>query len=268
MISDTSITYKRIGESELKLTFLPPENKIFEYAPLYFIIPGGGWKTETRQSMLDFSNESVAALRKRGFAVVSIDYRVTGDGATDMYDILEDCFDAISYVCDNSRKLEIDTGNVILSGHSAGAHLALMLGYCDPRKFSNNEKKYTVKGIAAMSAPTVLYDNGTHNLTDSLSAAFKNRDYNKAARETSPIEYVTKDCPPTLLCAGTSDYLVFAVSSEMLYDKLLENNAEAGIILAACAGHSFEKVHGEIEPSLSLKDIQEKITAFALSHIS
>ena len=262
------LTYKKTGDSELKLTFLPPEKTVYKSAPLYFVIPGGGWHTETRQSMLDFSEESVSALRKRGFAAVSIDYRVTKDGVTNMYDILEDCFDALSYVCDNSVKLGIDADNVILSGHSAGAHLALMLGYCNPEKFSKNKKNYTVKGIAAMSAPTVLYDKGTNNLADSLKKAFKNCEYEKAAKDLSPIEYVKSDCPPTLLCAGTSDYLVFATSSEMLYKKLLENNAETDIMLSVCGGHSFEKVLDSIEPSIKMKDIQLKIAEFALSHIS
>nr|MCR4718346.1 hypothetical protein [Bacillota bacterium] len=88
MDSEIDLTYKCIGERELTFTFLPPEETIYKLAPLYFIIPGGGWHTESRQSIIDFSNESVSALRKYGFAVVSIDYRVTEDGTTNMYDIL------------------------------------------------------------------------------------------------------------------------------------------------------------------------------------
>lgn len=260
------IIYKKVGEKKLELTFLPPEKAIYKSAPLYFIISGGGWHTESRQSMLDFSEESVSALRKHGFAVVSIDYRVTQDDTVNIYDILEDCFDALSYVCNNSQKLGIDPGNVILSGHSAGAHLALMLGYSEPERFSGNKKCYTVKGVAAMSAPTVLYDNHTHNLSKSVAALLRNCDYDKAAKDTSPIEYVTKDCPPTLLCAGTSDYLVFANSSEMLYKKLSENNAEADIILSVCGGHCYEKVHSNIEPSVKMTEIQSRIADFALKH--
>ena len=268
MISDKSLTYKRIGETELKLTFLPPNKPVYESAPLYFLIPGGGWHTESRQSMIEFSGESVRGLRDHGFAAVSIDYRVTEDGVTNIYDILEDCFDALCFVCDSSESLGIDADNIILSGHSAGAHLALLLGYCDCERFSRNKKNYKIKGIAAMSAPTVLYDKSTHNLSDSVAALFRNCDCDKAAKETSPVEYAAKDCPPTLLCAGTSDYLVFASSSEILHRKLSENSAESDIVLSICGGHSFEKVHGDIEPDIRMKDIQARITAFALSHIN
>ena len=267
MTSEKDLKYKETDGAGLYLTYLPPEKNIYKLAPLYFLIPGGGWHTESRQSMLDFSADSVSELRKKGFAVASIDYRVTDDGVTNVYDILEDCFDALSFVCGNSQKLGIDTGNIILSGHSAGAQLALMIGYCDCGKFSKNKKNYKIKGVAAMSAPTVLYDKKTHNLADSVAALFRNCVFEKAAKETSPIEYAAKACPPTLLCAGTSDYLVFAISSERLYNKLLEKGAKADIILSVCGGHSFEKVHGSIEPSVSMKEIQSKITEFAISHI-
>ncbi|MBO4898369.1 MAG: alpha/beta hydrolase [Clostridia bacterium] len=217
--------------------------------------------------MIVFSEQSVSDLRKRGFAVAAANYRLTSDGITNVYDILEDCFDALSYMCGNAAECGIDAGNIILSGHSAGAHLALMLGYCDCEKFSKNKKNYNIKGIAAMSAPTVLYDNRTHRLTESIAALFRNCDFDKAAKETSPTAYVSKNCPPTLLCAGTSDYLVFAVSSEILYSKLKEKGAEADIILSVGGGHSFEKVHGSVEPSVSMEEIQARITEFAISHI-
>ena len=91
------LVYKNTPQRDLMLTFLPPIKRRYEKAPVYFIIPGGGWHHEERQSMIEFSIQSVEALRNEGFAVVSIDYRVCGEGVV-MSEIIADCFDAARYI--------------------------------------------------------------------------------------------------------------------------------------------------------------------------
>ena len=83
----------------------------------------------------------------------------------------------------------------------------------------------------------------------------------------SPYNYVNRDCPPTFLSAGTSDWLVFSNSSEVLYDKLKENNVKCELVLSVCGGHCFEKVHKLIEPNKGMDDIQEDIANFVLKYI-
>lgn len=262
------LIYKKTPQRDLMLTFLPPIKEKYEKAPVYFIIPGGGWHTETRQSMLDFSAKSVEYLRNEGFAVVSVDYRVSGEGVC-MREIITDCFDAARYIAHYADRLHTDNESFVLSGHSAGAHLALMLAY-SPREFFWDDYEFNdgfkVKCIAAMSAPTVLYDNSTNNLRN-MHEAFLGCDVKRETEFTSPINYVTVDCPPTLLCAGTSDYLVFSLSSERLYERLKEKNVPCELKLSIGGGHSFEKVHKDIEPSIHMEDIQSAISEFVMRHI-
>lgn len=260
------LVYKRVDGRELMLTYLPPINESCELSPLYFLIPGGGWHHENRESMFEFSADSVNTLREKGFSTVSIDYRVTSDGRTNMYDILEDCFDALCFIADNAEKLKIDKNNISLSGHSAGGYLALMLGYCDCTLFSKNKKNYTIRSIIAMSPPTVLYDNNTHRLQMDLEAAFRNDNSETALKKTSPIEYVSKDVPATLLIAGTSDWLVYANSAEILYGKLKDCGAKSELLLSVCGGHCFEKVIKAIEPNPNITEIQMKIAEFCIKY--
>ena len=162
------LIYKKTPQKDLMLTFLPPTLRKYEKAPIYFLIPGGGWHTETRQSMIDFSIESVENLRKQGFAVVSIDYRVHKDGVK-MREIITDCFDAARYIAHFAEKLAIDKECFVVSGHSAGAHLALMLAYAPSKNFQGDydfTDTFHVKVVAVMSPPTILYDNSTNNLRD------------------------------------------------------------------------------------------------------
>ena len=262
------LVYKNTPQKDLMLTFLPPTQKIYEKSPVYFIIPGGGWHTETRQSMLDFSADSVEALRKEGFAVVSIDYRVCGDGVV-MREIITDCFDAARYIAHFADVLKVDKDSFVLSGHSAGAHLALMLAYALEETFKGDfefDDKFSVKSVAAMSPPTVLYDSSTNNLRD-MSDAFKGCDTKVERKKMSPITYVTQNCPPTLLCAGTSDYLVFSNSSEKIYEKLVTNGVECELQLSVGGGHCFEKINADVEPSIAMDEMQQIITEFILKNM-
>ena len=264
----TDVVYKKTPQRDLMLTFLPPIKKKYEKAPVYFIIPGGGWHVEDRRDMLDFSAKSVQALRNEGFAVVSIDYRVCGEGVV-MREIIADCLDAARYIAHFSDKFSVDREKFALSGLSSGGHLALMLAYAPHDSFKDNYEfsdYFTVKCVAVMSPPVILYDNKTNNLRD-MFEVFEGCDTKEEREFTSPITYVTSNCPPTLLCAGTSDDCVFASSSERLFDKLKEKNNTCEIRLSICGGHIFNKVHREIDPSINADEMQNYITDFILRFV-
>ena len=261
------LVYKNTPQRELMLTFLPPTEKKYKKAPVYFIIPGGGWHVVTRQSMIDISEISVEELRNEGFAVVSIDYRVCGEGVV-MREIITDCFDAARYISHFADILGVDKNCFVLSGHSAGAHLALMLSYtpeaCFKGEYDFNDD-FSIKAVAAMSAPTMLYDNNTNNLRD-ICDAFIGCDTIEERKQMSPMSYVSELCTPTFLCAGTSDYLVFSKSSERLYENLQECNVSCELKLSVGGGHSFEKMHKDIVPSIEMEELQRMITSFILQY--
>jgi len=85
------LIYKSTPQRDLALTFLPPGEDVYEYAPVFFLITGGGWGVENKQDILNCMVHSVEALRMKGFAVVSIDYRVCPEGVS-VFDIITDCF--------------------------------------------------------------------------------------------------------------------------------------------------------------------------------
>lgn len=266
--NQNELTYKTVGEKQIKLAFLPPIKKVYDRAPVYFIIPGGGWHMEKKEDMISCSQISVDVLREKGFAVVAPDYRVTHEGA-DMIDIISDCFDAARYIAHFADIFEIDKDKFFLSGHSAGGHLALMLAYAPQDMFKNDsvlDDKFDVKAVMPMSPPTILYRKDVPRTSDLeiIPVLEKTPDI---AHMVSPFDHVSADCPPTLLSAGTSDTLVFSASSELLYDKLIENNVESKLILSLGGGHLFEQVHKTITPAPSMEDIQNEIIKFTLEHV-
>jgi acetyl esterase/lipase len=186
-----------------------------------------------------------------------------------MREIIADCFDAARYIAHFAEKLNIDKKAFVVSGHSAGAHLALMLAYAPNEEFQDDYEftdTFTVKAAAVMSPPTMLHDSATYHLHD-LDDLFIGEPSGEKER-TSPITYVTTYSPPTFLSAGTCDYLVFATSAEKLYQKLVHCGASAELLLSIGGGHSFEKIYNSIEPNVTLKDIQEEIIRFVLAHVA
>ena len=259
--------YKCTKERDLMLTFLPPLVQKYAKAPVYFIIPGGGWYSEGRQSMIDFSWQSVQALRNEGFAVVSIDYRVSPEGVV-MREIVNDCFDAARYIAHYADVFGIDPNTFALSGHSAGGHLALMVAYGPPSFFADGyefQDGFGVKSVAPMSAPTILYDTSTHSL-GVMNGLFKNNNTWEERALMSPIYYVSENTPPTLLCAGTSDSLVYSVSSERVYQALTALGVPCEIKLSTGGGHSFEQVDQGVTPSISFAQMQNYIVSFILTY--
>lgn len=266
-----TIVYKTVRGKELRMTLLPPQSPKYEKAPLYFLIPGGGWHSADRQSTINFSEMSVKALRQIGFAVVSIEYRTVNDRLK-ISDVIEDCFDALGYLCEHEAELDIDTERVVVSGHSAGAHLALMLAYSDGKIFSKNydfgNLPLRIISVAALSPATVLYEeNYPKTIGFSTDYLFSEPNDLDERKKVSPIEYVDPHCPPTVLFAGGDDPLILCDSSKLLYEKLIANGVKASLVLSENAGHSFEKLSPDKEPTFSFGEIQEKLLDFVTRNL-
>ena len=100
--------------------------------PGALIIHGGGYSSgpyngcSHAKNMSSFAAVAVA-LARRGFAVLSIDYRCEGglrkggDYFHPWYDAVEDARAAVRYMVANAERLQLDTGRIMAFGGSAGA---------------------------------------------------------------------------------------------------------------------------------------------------
>ena len=262
----TDYVYKVTPQRDLQLTFVPPNNKVYDKDPLYFVLPGGGWYVEERLGMLNYARVSVNALLEAGFAVVTADYRVTTEGVF-VADIIEDCLDALRFCAHHADDWGIDRDKIFISGHSAGAHLALMTGMVKDgfRTDSSYDDPYTVVAIAPMSPITDLSDEGAMHFDHGY--LFANPDDMDEKMRVSPISYACAETPDTLLIAGTSDYHVLPRHSEKLFDKLVEKGANTRLLYSIAGGHGFEPMHYGVEPVPGMPGVQEEITKFILERV-
>lgn len=267
---EQELIFKRVGAREISLIFLPPTHKKHDRAPVYFIITGGGWHEGSARGMLGFSRASVDALRARGWAVASIEYRLTGEGAT-IDDIISDCMDAGRYLRRFEKVLGIDMSRVCVSGHSAGAHLALMVSHAPHAAFTADSPfdavadDFTVVGCAPMSPITYLYAlDGASPVNFDFDRLFKDSVYDlTAAHRASPLDYINPLSVPTLISCGTHDTLVYPNNSTEFYDRCRALGAPCEIICSERGGHCFESMVKD-EPSCpNMLDVQLEIVAFA-----
>lgn len=103
-----------------RLDFIPAATS--HRAPLFIFIHGGGWAFGDK----GMAGHMAAHARARGYAFASLNYRLVPDA--DPGQQAGDVAAAIAWLVREADRLEIDPGRIILSGHSAGAHLAALVG--------------------------------------------------------------------------------------------------------------------------------------------
>lgn len=85
---------------------------------------GGGWVINSKENIEGIAFDIAEA---GGFNLVSVGYRLAGQGAEDWPGIVREVKSAVRWIKLNSEELGIDPDAIIVTGESAGAHLAAMV---------------------------------------------------------------------------------------------------------------------------------------------
>lgn len=97
-------------------------------APLIVFIHGGGWSMGTTENATGYAK--IAHFTARGLAFATVGYRLVPDVRVE--DQAADLALALGALFAEADRLGVDRTRVLLMGHSAGAHLAALVG-TDPR---------------------------------------------------------------------------------------------------------------------------------------
>jgi acetyl esterase len=109
----------------LKMDVYVPKTGKKSY-PVIIIYHGGGWLVSPKEIMNDMS-EYLAS--HSNFIVCNVQYRLLGDNAntTTMNDIVGDVFGAVVWVKENIKAYKGNPSKIVVTGDSAGGHLAEMV---------------------------------------------------------------------------------------------------------------------------------------------
>ncbi|HEY5510305.1 MAG TPA: alpha/beta hydrolase [Prolixibacteraceae bacterium] len=218
VLETKDIEYKNINGKSLQMDIYQPKG-LAKPAPLLVFIHGGGWKSGKRSDYLVY----LTHFAKLGYVTATVSYRLTDIAPYPA--CVEDIRDAVQFLYLNGEKYNYDPDRICLIGGSAGSHLAMLAGYGWKKKDapadSTISDKHKIKAVVEIYGPTDFTTEYARN--HSLITGFLRHTYQEAPElfvEASPIIYVSKNSPPTLILQGNRDMLVSWTQAELLKHKL------------------------------------------------
>lgn len=162
--------------------------------PVLVFFYGGGWNSGYRAGYA-FVAKAFAA---RGFVVVVPDYRLVPAVRFPVF--VDDGAAAIRWTIDHIAASGGDPKRIAVAGHSAGAHIAMLLAL-DPHYLAAAGVPGSIKAVAGLAGP---YDFLPFDQPSAVAAFSEARD----PKATQPISFVRADAPPVLLLTGDADDVV------------------------------------------------------------
>ena len=247
---DRDLVYETVNGRDLHLDlYLPPSN---EKLPLVIWVHGGGWKSGSKNG----AGPSLELL-KRGYAVASVEYRLSGEAIFPA--AISDCKAAVSFLRLHAGRYQLDPKRFGAWGSSAGGHLVSLMGTTgDDTSFNLHpvSKKVSseVQAVCNWFGPSdFLRMNDApgaidHDSPDSPESRFIGgpiQQNPELVKRANPITYITEKDPPFLHLHGSSDRLVLLSQSELLHAALTDLNVQSELHVVVDGGHGFR---GSREP--------------------
>jgi acetyl esterase/lipase len=213
----SNITYSTANNSDLKLDLYRPRNSR-RPTPTLIFIHGGGWVEGKKEDDV----LHLLPYLSLGWAVVNVEYRLGRNSLAPA--AVEDCRCALRWVTRHAREHNLDTSKIVLTGASAGGHLALITGMLPaPSVFdrqcpTDDSIRWNTGTEPPMKVAAIINWFGITDVADMLDGAnakhyaiewfgsLSNRE--ELARQVSPINHVRAGLPPILTIHGDADDVV------------------------------------------------------------
>ena len=233
-------------------------------APTLIYYHGGGWI---------FGDRTGATLQllpylEMGWNVINVEYRMAYASLAPA--AVEDCRCALWWVVRNAKKYNVDTQRIVLTGHSAGGHLSLIVGMLPNGTGLDSECYDTDLSIDnKFQVAAIINWFGISDVNDLLQGPnLKNyavmwvggrTDAAAVAKRVSPLTYVRAGLPAVFSVHGDQDNVVPYEHSVRLHRALNAAGVPNELVTIKGGGH------GQFSDS-QLEDVYGKLREFLHEH--
>ncbi|MCI0459410.1 MAG: alpha/beta hydrolase [Gemmataceae bacterium] len=245
-----------VGERCVQLSIAHPKNGTGPF-PAVVLIHGGGWLYGNHRDYVPLG----LRLAQKGYVAATISYRLAT--VEPFPAAVHDVKCAVRWLRKHAEKYRVDRDRIGVYGHSAGGHLACMLGVAGGvKELEGNggchDQPSDVRCVVCCSGLTDLehlhgqcvagklpfYGSFTRMAIEQFMGG-PPRKFKERYAQASPITYASKTSMPTLLIHGTRDPVVPLEQSQRLEKRLREVGAEVRLLALKDATHSFNGEHAE-----------------------
>lgn len=249
------VVYRKVDGFEAKLdVYLPLNDPRPRTTMLY--IHGGGWSTGSKEQYLFFFLPYI----QMGMKVVSVGYRLAAQAPAPA--AVEDVRCALRWLYQNAGRFGFDTRRIVVSGGSAGGHLALLTAMLDAADGFDaacaDGEPMRVAAVVNYYGPVdlvELYRQGQGPAFRWLGGDGKL----ELARRLSPMTYVRPGLPPIITIHGDADEMVPYAATVRFHEALSRAKVPNRLVTIPGGRHGrhnwpepeMRKAHAAIEEFLA-----------------
>lgn len=233
--ASVNVTYLEVDKQEVELdVFAPRSASATAPVPTVLYFHGGGW---TGGDKIVASLWTLPYL-ELGWAVVNVNYRLGEAPAA-----VEDCRCALRWVIRNAARYGFDVNRLVVTGDSAGSHLALTTGML-PASAGLDTK---CPGTEELKVAAIVNWFGVNDVVDVLEGEHQQRyavrwlgglpNAKEVAQRVSPIRYVRAGLPPTITIHGDADTIAPYGQSVRMHKALTAAEVPNRLVTVPGGGH-------------------------------
>lgn len=234
---DRLVTYKQVGESELRLHMFEPTGESGQPRGAIVFFFGGGWKNGQPSQFYPHCR----ALSQLGMVAASAEYRVFSRDKAHVADCVADAQDAVRYLRSHAAELNIDPKRLAAGGGSAGGHLAAAVATLADRRRpkTNKPDEFRPNALVLFNPALAMAAFPAAEQPTYFDKVELRERLGDEAENLSPLHHVTEGLPPTLILHGEADTTVPLWTVAAFRDRAVEARARCELVTYADQAHGF-----------------------------
>jgi acetyl esterase/lipase len=249
---EKDVPYADGGDQQMLDLYLPGKQ---DFTTVVFTY-GSGWHTGSRKSVTPVGEK----FRSLGYACALVSHRLSPKDKFPAQ--IEDVTAAFTWVKKNIGSRGGDPKQIVVMGHSSGAHLSLLLA-SDPKYLGKHKlSPEAIAAVIGLSTPVDLEPREDKKgfgdvLMRGRGADVFGRDV-AVMKDASPIQHLSKDLPQTLLIVGDKDFPMLEGDAKRFAEKAKGLGVTMPVIIAKGCNH-MQVVSSLLEDK---SPVQENVFAF------